>query len=55
MGFDHMKVAVYVGIQKMVRSDRASAGVLFTLDPTPDIAASSSSLRGRSAAWCLVS
>ena len=33
MGFDHMKVALSVGIQKMVRSDRASAGVIFTLDP----------------------
>jgi len=33
MGFDHMSVALSVGIQKMVRSDRASAGVIFTLDP----------------------
>ena len=33
MGFDHMKVALSVGIQKMVRSDLASAGVIFTLDP----------------------
>lgn len=33
MGFDHMKVALSVGVQKMVRSDRASAGVIFTLDP----------------------
>jgi pyruvate, water dikinase len=33
MGFDHMKVALSVGVQKMVRSDRASAGVTFTLDP----------------------
>jgi len=33
MGFDHMDVALSVGIQKMVRSDRASAGVIFTLDP----------------------
>ncbi len=33
MGFDHMKVAVSVGVQKMVRSDLASAGVIFTLDP----------------------
>jgi pyruvate,water dikinase len=33
MGFEHMKVALSVGIQKMVRSDRASAGVVFTLDP----------------------
>jgi pyruvate,water dikinase len=31
-GFDHMDVALSVGIQKMVRSDRSSAGVLFTLD-----------------------
>ncbi len=31
MGFDHMKVALSVGVQKMVRSDRASAGVIFTL------------------------
>jgi len=31
--FDHMKVALSVGIQKMVRSDKASAGVCFTLDP----------------------
>jgi len=31
-GFDHMKVALSVGVQKMVRSDLASAGVIFTLD-----------------------
>lgn len=33
MGFAHTSVALSVGIQKMVRSDRASAGVIFTLDP----------------------
>ncbi len=33
MGFDHMAVALSVGVQKMVRSDLASAGVIFTLDP----------------------
>jgi pyruvate,water dikinase len=33
MGFSHESVALSVGIQKMVRSDRASAGVIFTLDP----------------------
>jgi pyruvate,water dikinase len=33
MGFDHMKVALSVGVQKMVRSDLASSGVIFTLDP----------------------
>jgi pyruvate,water dikinase len=32
-GFDHMKIALSVGIQKMVRSDKASSGVMFTLDP----------------------
>jgi pyruvate,water dikinase len=32
-GFDHMKVALSVGIQRMVRSDVGSAGVAFTLDP----------------------
>lgn len=31
-GFNHAKISVSVGIQKMVRSDRASAGVAFTLD-----------------------
>jgi pyruvate, water dikinase len=32
-GFDHMKVYLSAGIQRMVRSDLASAGVAFTLDP----------------------
>lgn len=32
-GFDHLTMAVSVGVQQMVRSDRAGAGVLFTLDP----------------------
>lgn len=31
-GFDHFKIALSLGIQKMVRSDRASSGVMFTLD-----------------------
>ncbi len=31
-GFDHMTVALSVGVQKMVRSDLASAGVSFSLD-----------------------
>ncbi|HEY6562517.1 MAG TPA: phosphoenolpyruvate synthase [Polyangiaceae bacterium] len=31
-GFDHRSVALSVGVQKMVRSDLASAGVIFTLD-----------------------
>lgn len=31
-GFDHFKVALSVGIQKMVRSDLASSGVMFTID-----------------------
>ncbi|HET6884790.1 MAG TPA: phosphoenolpyruvate synthase [Rubrobacteraceae bacterium] len=32
MGFDHFKVALSVGVQKMVRSDLSSSGVIFTLD-----------------------
>lgn len=31
-GFDHMKVALSVAVMKMVRSDRAASGVIFTLD-----------------------
>lgn len=31
-GFDHFKVALSVGIQKMVRSDISSSGIMFTLD-----------------------
>ena len=31
-GFDHMKVALSIGVQQMVRSDLACAGVMFTLD-----------------------
>lgn len=31
-GFDHLKIALSIGIQKMVRSDLASSGVMFTLD-----------------------
>ena len=31
-GFDHFKVALSVGVMKMVRSDLAASGVLFTLD-----------------------
>ncbi|OGI31166.1 MAG: phosphoenolpyruvate synthase, partial [Candidatus Melainabacteria bacterium RIFOXYA12_FULL_32_12] len=30
--FEHMKVALSIGIQKMVRADKASAGVGFTID-----------------------
>lgn len=31
-GFDHFSVALSIGIQKMVRSDLASSGVMFTID-----------------------
>jgi pyruvate,water dikinase len=31
-GFAHMKVALSVGVQKMVRADKAGAGVMFTID-----------------------
>jgi pyruvate,water dikinase len=32
MGFDHLDVALSVGVQKMVRADLAASGVIFTLD-----------------------
>ncbi|WP_027132617.1 phosphoenolpyruvate synthase [Geminicoccus roseus] len=31
-GFDHFQVALSVGVQKMVRADLASAGVMFSID-----------------------
>ena len=31
-GFDHFKVALSVGVMKMVRSDQAVSGVMFTID-----------------------
>jgi pyruvate,water dikinase len=31
-GFDHFKVALSIGVMKMVRSDLAASGVMFTLD-----------------------
>ncbi|MGM0482246.1 MAG: phosphoenolpyruvate synthase [Patescibacteria group bacterium] len=31
-GFDHFDVALSVGVQKMVRSDKGASGVMFTLD-----------------------
>jgi len=31
-GFNHFKVALSIGIQKMVRSDKASSGIMFTVD-----------------------
>ncbi len=32
-GFDHLKVKLSIGVQKMVRSDVGSSGVMFTMDP----------------------
>ncbi|MCM2369715.1 phosphoenolpyruvate synthase [Aporhodopirellula aestuarii] len=31
-GYDHMQVALSIGVQKMVRSDLASSGVMFSID-----------------------
>ena len=31
-GFDHLSIALSIGVQKMVRSDLASAGVIFSID-----------------------
>ncbi|MGF1671874.1 MAG: phosphoenolpyruvate synthase, partial [Balneolaceae bacterium] len=32
MGFDHMKVYLSIGVQKMVRADKSCSGVMFTVD-----------------------
>jgi pyruvate,water dikinase len=45
-GFDHFQVALSIGIQQMIRSDRGSAGVMFTIDTDtgfPDVALINSS------------
>jgi len=31
-GFNHLEIALSVGVQKMIRSDLASSGIIFTLD-----------------------
>lgn len=31
-GFDHAKVALSIGVQRMVRSDKSGSGVIFTID-----------------------
>ena len=31
-GYDHLKVALSIGVQKMVRSDISSSGIMFTID-----------------------
>ena len=31
-GFDHLSIALSIGVQKMVRSDLASSGVIFSID-----------------------
>ncbi len=33
MGFEEKDIAISVGVQQMVRSDKASAGIVFTIDP----------------------
>lgn len=33
MGFTNLDIAISVGVQQMVRSDKASSGVAFTIDP----------------------
>jgi pyruvate,water dikinase len=32
-GFDHLSIGLSIGVQKMVRSDLACSGVMFTIDP----------------------
>ncbi|MFA4960429.1 MAG: phosphoenolpyruvate synthase [Candidatus Pacearchaeota archaeon] len=31
-GFDHFSIALSIGVQKMIRSDKASSGVMFSID-----------------------
>jgi pyruvate, water dikinase len=31
-GFDHFKIALSIGVQKMIRSDKAGSGVMFSID-----------------------
>jgi pyruvate,water dikinase len=33
MGFEKMDIAISIGVQQMVRSDKAASGVAFTIDP----------------------
>lgn len=33
MGFDEKDIAISVGVQQMIRSDKASSGIVFTIDP----------------------
>ncbi len=45
-GFDHLQVALSVGVQKMVRADQACSGVMFTIDTEtgfPDVVVINSS------------
>lgn len=53
MGFDHLKVALSVGVQRMVRADDAASGVIFTLDP--DTGHRGSSTSRPSTAWARTS
>ncbi len=32
-GFDHLEIALSIGVQKMVRADLGASGVMFTIDP----------------------
>ena len=31
-GFDHLQIALSIGVQRMVRADKASSGVMFSID-----------------------
>ena len=35
--FDHFSIALSIGVQKMVRSDKACSGVMFTIDKNQDL------------------
>ena len=42
-GFDHMKVALSIGVQRMVRSDLGGSGVMFSIDTETRLSTRSSS------------
>jgi phosphoenolpyruvate synthase/pyruvate phosphate dikinase len=46
-GFEHFQIALSIGVQRMVRSDMAASGVMFTLDTETGRASSPSANVGQ--------
>lgn len=51
-GFDHLSTYLSVAVQKMVRSDAACSGVMFTLDPESGFRGLSILMSGTSSSHC---